>query len=427
MLMMKRYLWTEFRKIFLTYVFLLFFAIFGLILVCSFPSSKLKVNIANSLDTLKKEWIYPTYGLPFRKIILDNFTDSLMLNLSYSVDSGQPLRSAMINVYHDGKIDKDNQILNLEKVYLKKEVKPVFYYRYWHGYLLYLRPLLIFFSYSQIRVILTIILYFFLFIFLYLTWKRLGKKITFIFFASFLAVDYFYLGNSIHFSKVFFISLIGGIYFLLKSKAWQKGQSVLSLFFLIGALTSYFDLLSAPLIGLEILLILSVIVNKKWQSVFYIIFHSIFWGLGYGLFWLTKWIITDIFFVKGAFLAAYQQVLYRSTYQVDKNFSYLNTLKLNLFQLIGYDKSNKIIVFTIFLISILIFIFFNKINKKTIKEIIPFVLMGLIPYGWYMISASHAYLHVWFTYRNQLITVFSLVMIYLKLIDWKKIKSYLNK
>lgn len=424
---MKENLLTELRKIFFSYVFLLFLAISGLILTCSFPSSKLKINIASSLDILKKEWIYPTYGLPFRKIILDNFTDSLMLNLSYSVDSSQPLRSAMINVYHDGKIDKDNQILNLEKVYLKKEVKPVFYYRYWHGYLLYLRPLLLFFSYSQIRVILTIILYFLLFIFLYLTWEGLGKKIAFVFFVSFLAVDYFYLGNSIHFSKVFFIGLIGGIYFLLKLKDWQKDQSVLWLFFLIGALTSYFDLLSAPLISLEILLILSVFVNKKWQSVRHITLHSFFWGFGYGLFWVTKWIITDIFFVKGAFLSAYQQVLYRSIHQVDKNFSYLNTLKLNLFQLIGYDKTNKILVLVIFLIAVLIFVFFKKINKKTIKEIIPFLLMGVIPYGWYIVSASHAYLHVWFTYRNQLITVFSLVMIYLKLIDWKKIESYLNK
>lgn len=170
---------------------LIAFFISSLTIVSLIPQTFLKKNLYRSILELKKEGIYPTIGLPWRKIVVDNFTNALMLNVTYSINEKKPFSSSMNNFFYDSKEDKNNQILNLERLYQKQGINPVNYFRYWHGYLIFLRPLLVFFSYREIKIILTIILYLLFIYFVNLSLRELGKKITFAFLTGFLFVDFF--------------------------------------------------------------------------------------------------------------------------------------------------------------------------------------------------------------------------------------------
>lgn len=400
-----------FFQIIITYFVLIIFFIGSLILVSSIPTFLIKKNIHLSIQELKKEGIYPSIGWPWRKIVVDNFTNALMLNIAYSIDSQKPFQSALNNYFYNNKINKNDQILNLEKLYQKIDITPVNYSRYWHGYLLYLRPLLVFFSFKQIKIILTTILYLFFFSFVFLIGKKIGKKTAFSFLLGFLAVDFLFIGQSPSFFSPFLIGLLGGIYLLNKKEI----KNPYIIFFISGGLTSFFDLLSSPLVSLGIIILIMVNLRKVFYKEIFLMVG--FWFLGYLSLWLGKWIVSDLLFFNGAIKGAINQIFYRTIAVPDSNFSYGQTLMLNFFQLIGYDKTNKIIVFLLGIVSFLYLVKkFSFKKSHQFKSFIPLILISLIPYFWFLVVANHSYIHVWFTYRNQLMTVIALILIYFRLI-----------
>lgn len=404
-----------------TYFILLTIFLITLILSCLIPSSMLKQNIGKTLITLKKEGTYPSFGLPWRQIVLDNFTDTLMLNTAYSINSNNPIKSALVNVRYDGKVDSVNQISNLEKSYLQKDIQQVGYERYWHGYLLYLRPLLTIFSYSTIRSIITIFLYSSFILFMYLSWKKLGKKVTIAFLLGLISVDFYYLGQSMQFSIVFLIGLFGSIYLLC---VYKKNYSLYILFFIIGALTSFFDLLTAPLVTLGMLLVVATILEDK--NIKNILLHCLAWSIGYSFLWFSKWFIVQVLFTPGAIVTAFNEIVNRTVSQADTNFNHFNAVKLNFFQLIGYNRVNKIIVLSLFIISLIFFLRYFTFKKEKVNKSIPWILIGSIPYIWYLIAANHSYLHVWYTYRDQFISVVCVFLVAIEFIDWPHIKQNLK-
>ncbi len=408
-------------KFITTYFVLVSVFLITVIAACTIPSSLLKQNIGKTLNTLKKEGSYPSFGIPWRQIVLDNFTDTLMLNTVYSVDSKNPLKSALVNIRHDGNVDSINQISNLEKLYFNKDIQQVGYERYWHGYLIYLRPLLAIVSYSGIRIFITLLLYSSFIFFIYLSWKKLGKIITIAFILGLISVDFFYLGQSMQFSSVFLIGLLGGIYMIL---TYKNQHSLYILFFIIGALTSFFDLLTAPLITLGMLLIIATSLEKK--NKISIFLYCLLWSIGYLLLWFSKWLIVQILFTPGAIVAAFNQIIDRTVNRADANFSHLNAVKLNFFQLIGYNRVNKIIILFIFIVSSIFFIRYFAFKKEKINKVITWILIGIIPYLWYLIAANHSYLHVWYTYRNQFMSVVCLFLVAVEFIDWSYVRRDLK-
>ncbi len=380
------------------------------------PSSALKRNIGKTLIILNHEGTYPSFGLPWRRVALDNFTDTLMLNTGYSVDSKSPFKSALVNLRQDGVINNTDQVSNLQKLYSGKPVMKVGYERYWHGYLVFLRPLLVFFSYSSIRWINTLLLIIGLVVFSFLSWKKLGKKVTISFIVGLFAVDFFYLGQSMQFSSVFLLGLAGSIYLLY---TYKRNQNLLTLFFIIGGLTSFFDLLTAPLVTLGMLLVIATNLDKR--NLKNIILNCLAWSTGYLLLWYSKWAIVQYLYTPGAIMTAYNEILNRTGHQVDANFSHLNAVRLNLYQLRGYDKSDKVAELLAAVLYLIIFLKYLSVSKEKLKKIGPLILIAAIPYLWYYIAANHSYIHVWFTYRDQFMSVACVAIIALELVDWNRL------
>lgn len=404
----------QIKRFVIAFLVLLFVFFTLAVLVCAIPFSSLKNNVGESLKTFKQEGTYPSFGLPMRSIVLDNFTDSMMFNTAYSVDSSRPVFSAITNrrfVDPDNRID---QINSLEKLYLGKSGEFTNYERYWHGYLVYLRPLLTVFPYSAIRNIVAFFLYAGLIWFLYLSWKKLGKKETLFFLFAFILVDFFFIGRSLQFSSVFLIGLFSSIYYLLN---YRKNNFPYVLFFIVGGLTSFFDLLTAPLVGLGMLLAVSTVSDRK-QNIF---LNCLSWGVGYLSLWASKWLAAAVLFSPNAITTALDQIVNRTVNKADAGFSQMNALQLNFWQLIGYGRQNKIILLSFFIVFLIFLLKYFSFKKSKIKRIIPWLIIGAIPYLWYLVAANHSYLHVWYTYRNQFMSVVSFFMIVAEFIDWQRV------
>ncbi|HAU98683.1 MAG: hypothetical protein UX04_C0002G0276 [Microgenomates group bacterium GW2011_GWF2_45_18] len=407
-------------RIVLSYVVLLLIFVGSLYVVNNIPTEMVRKNLEGSVAVIKHEGMYPSRGISWRKIVLDNFTDAIMLNVAYSVDSNDPLRSSIRTIQHDGDEKAEDQALNLEKIGQKSGVHETVYERYWHGYLIFLRPLLTIGSYAHVRVVWSIALYILAGLVFVEMRKRVGIRAAFAFLIGLIAVDFFWIGESLQLSNVFMTGMIGS-YILLKNQHWSF-SSTLIFFFIMGGVTSYIDFLSAPLVGLSLLLFIAVerIRGKLVQKVALLAF---FWMVGYSSLWASKWFLAEFTYVRGAITSGYTKVEDRMMSPVDAEFSRVVAVKRNFLQFRGYDKRNKFallylgIGYSIFMLRYLTF------RSARFERVIIFLGLGFLPYAWYFFAAEHSYIHVLFTYRNQLMTVISFFLLSCEFVHWEKLRK----
>ena len=66
----------------------------------------------------------------------------------------------------------------------------------------------------------------------------------------------------------------------------------------------------------------------------------------------------------------------------------------------------KVLFPVLALLIIVLFIMIWKTGKKALA-LLPLMLIACIPYVWYFILANHSWIHGYFTYRVQIVTLFA--------------------
>ncbi len=402
----------------LNFFIILFVLLILLIIVNLIPNKYIENNVRKSVEVFMEEGNFPKvkYAYNYK---LDNYTDALMINTAYSVDSEKPLESAILmrrgyrpneNLKLEDKGTNDKPILQLMENVNKTNETYSEYSRYWHGYMIFLRPLLIFFNYVQIRIIMIITIIFLSLVLIYLTYKKINIYISIAAFFALLISNFIFIGMSLHHFFTYVIMLISSIYIILKYK--QKSDlKVCNVFFLIGMLTSFFDLLSYPLITFGVPAIYYILLKQKedeslkYKTVFKIM---IFWILGYTIMWFSKWIISDILYNTGTISDAFSKIFSYTASTQEVNVSILDAIKAN----INFVDKPLIFLFVTAIISLLLKCKFNL--KKIKKENIIYLIIGILPFAVFAIMKNHSYIHARFTNINLLITNLVLLIITVK-------------
>lgn len=293
-------------KLILIYFIMVITLILILTIVNLIPRNNIASNVRESLQTFIKEGTFPKINFTY-SYLLDNYTDALMINTAYSVDSNNPLESAILmrRNYRPNeeleleKIDNENNTIeNLKDTLNGNNTIYYEYSRYWHGYMIWLRPLLAFFNYSQIRIILTVIIITLSIMLIYLTYKKINIYISSATLFMLIVSNFYFIGMSLQYSSVFIIMLLTSIYVILKYKHIKE---ITTVFFIVGILTSFFDLLTTPLLTLGIPIIYYMLLrNTENKDNLKILFKIIiYWALGYGIMWISKWIVSDCLYQTG--------------------------------------------------------------------------------------------------------------------------------
>ena len=118
----------------------------------SLNNKRIVNHVYESAQTIEKEGVYPRVILNAEKAQLDNFTDSWMLTIAMGIDGKTSIDSAM-SCYYKFNEDSEDKAENLLRVVRGEKTEEYEYTRYWHGYQVFLRPLLQVFNYEEIRYI----------------------------------------------------------------------------------------------------------------------------------------------------------------------------------------------------------------------------------------------------------------------------------
>ena len=323
------------------------------------------------------------------------------------------------------------------------------YARYWHGYLIVLRPLFVFMSYEQIRYLYMAIHMMALVGIALKMDKRFDRTMVCGWVISMIAVNFVSLPFSLQYSWVFFI-MYGAIYYIdrcyEKNKMINGDVDLLCFFLVIGMLTSFIDLLTAPLLtlGLPLLYVLLIRIRLKndvvcKRNIIMTIAASASWMLGYIGCWAMKWILAIPVLKRNLLSEAILRIGVQTKGNFDSGAGGGGTIPSSLFKALAYNVyallppglTNEIdmdawmpffiFVFICIVVLVILFIRYHE-SMDIVKSYIPIGILMLYPYAWYGITTRHAQVHPMFTYRNQIIAVLAGWVIVSQCIRWSEIK-----
>lgn len=386
-----------------------------LLLVHLLPTETMRQNLHWSMDMITAEFRDELVVDGYRSTLTGNFTDCLMLeNAVYSNDEHSVLEQ-VLHMYRSESNNVEGQYSEWEpgrslKDYLEGVPQPceVEYGRYWHGYLIVLKPLLIFTSFNTLRLLNSALQLIGIgFVVIGFTRKKAEPLAT-----AFLISLPFMFFISTFASLSLSICLYLLVFALLAQLKWDDilyERKIYYIFFLLtGITTAYFDFLTYPLITLAFPLCVYLYFHGESlkERVIKSLLFCIEWSIGYVGMWASKWILCDLLTDSSTIQDAFATLLLRTQSADSGSGGLIGVLKLNLSPFM--NRCYLLLALIIIIVGV-IFFFKNGIKNslKNVKTALPYFGIALLPFLWYPATQNHSLQHWPYTCRIISITVFA--------------------
>lgn len=389
-----------------------------LALVFLLPVQGMKDNVQRSIEIYDYEGVYPQMMWGYKMSQLDNCTDATMILSAIFPGSGNVINDAM----RISRIEYHNQAHQVDSLTdyandVPGETYTISYPRYWHGYLIILKPLLLLFDVADIRIGSMFLLFLALAcIILQMQKKGLANYIL-PFGISVLLMNPITIPLSFQFSAVSYIMLLS-VWIALSRNEWEF-EKLFFFFVMIGIATAYFDFLTFPIVGLYFPVIFILMQEKSWKKAMKIVLLcSVAWIIGYVGMWSGKWLVGSILTKEDLFANAFARAgQYTSMEHGDGKINILQVIWKNMRVLVRWP-------IVIIGMGIALWLGKNLLKAKkehnlTVKWLLPFSLVAFAPIVWYIAAGTHSYIHYWFTYRELCVSVFAILTGLWKVMDAK--------
>lgn len=401
------------------------------------PGEPVRAQIARSVPLLQQEGLYPEF-FGFKLFQMDNYTDTVMLFEAATADEAPPLTSMMTNTAYN--VDNfetlpDDLLQYLEKDMAtgaekpnKAELTPFSYARYWHGYLIWLRPLLLVLTYGQIRVVLYLVLFALLGGVLVLLRRHCGLRAACWFGASQLLVAVFFVPHQLQFFTTFAIAYAGCLWLLYKPR---RSDALCLALLVLGVVTAFCDLLVTPVLTVGLPLAVWLLRPEQrlrggWPQCLLSLAGCLCWGTGYALCWATKWVAASL--VTGADIVgdALGQIAVRTAADT------WHGMELSWGNIIGFvytTLQSKGLFWPLVVLAVLAVAVFvlSLRSRAALTRAMPLALVALLPPVWFAVLRTHSIQHGWFTWRNIAVTLFSGCGFLYYACGWGALKTRIQK
>lgn len=404
-----------------------------LTLVFCIPTGMIKEHVAQSVDrVLRSEGSYPQNAF-LRHIWRDkeSYTDAIMVQYAFEKVSGKNAFEHAMWAYH---YDLEEEIWaaedSLRAVLAGKEPSQMHlreYSRYWHGYLLYLKPLLLIFSWGQLVWLGMGLQLALMAAVVVISVRRKCPGVIVAMAAGLLFMKPELMVVSLTMSVSCVITLVAVLILLSKGDWLRERQYYPEFFLCIGILTAYFDFLTYPIVtlGFPLCVYFLMTESEKISEIAQrIVGYSFCWGVGYAGMWASKWVIADLTLHTGTIRDAVWNVIGRTEaiggrprmngglYVISLNFQeYGSTVYLGFAAVLG-----------IVTVGMLLWALCRKLPFKTlVARIVPFLVIGVIPFAWIVVVQHHSALHARFTFRILGVTAMALGCVCVQVIKLLKI------
>ena len=376
------------------------------------PVENMQRNVEKSMDIFMEEGENPFVLNGYKGSSLDNYTDAIMLGSAVYGEGDEPAAVREMRVSRAcGAADAPMESLATYLESRGTEGEHTDYARYWHGYLVFLKPLLCFLDYVQIRILNGILLIGMLsWIVLEFLKKKMWRGAA-AYLLSVCSVFPMAIPFSLQFSTIFYIGNIALLLVLKGNSIWKEKDRYLLFFEIVGMCTSYLDFLTYPLFTFGMPMVMCLTLNKEYSlkdKLCFFLKNGIAWGMGYTLMWAGKWLVGSLITGENLLSSALGVVSFRMSGQAyDESLNRIMAILRN-----GYIYFN--LAGVILAAAVLIWIFVSVWKKRdalNVAELLPLGMATCMPVLWYFVMANHSYIHYWYTFRALAVSVFALAMI----------------
>ena len=293
----------------------------------------------------------------------------------------------------------------------------IIYPRYWHGYLVVLKPLLLATNVTGVRVINSYVLFVLMAAAIVLFYKKLGAIYAASFILVLLTLNPVTLAMAFQIDAVIYIMLLSVILTLWKNERLWESAHYPWLFLFIGIFTAFFDFLTFPLVGFGVPWLVYYVLNKRrlrhFDSLACLCNHVACWLLGYVGMWSGKWLVSWLLTGYNTMYDAYLNIGNRISHTGRGGQAIVPwEAVIENFVVFFHDP----LLFVILIIFIY-FVYHVIITKRLVIQnstSIPFFIVAALPFLWYMALCNHSYVCVEETYRHLVVTEFAALCLFIE-------------
>ncbi len=280
------------------------------------------------------------------------------------------------------------------------------YGRYWHGYVLILRPLFYFMDYWDYLLVNSFAQLFVMGCVGYAIFKVTGKKRYLLaFFCSCAFLTPAATAMSLQYSPIFYISMLGSLFCLLKADWILEKNRRYYVFLLLGILTCFFDFLTYPLLSFAFpfcwLLVAADTKVNLIERIKLLFGGGVSFIFGWGGFFIVKWLIQAIVCGPEIFQDGFGTVFGHLGHDIPDSYMMLHQ-NYNRLDTIYNNFRHYLFPLFVIIMTIWICVFLYKYLRGGIQiklEQLIFAAVTLTSPAWYLILYVHTTYHHLFTYR----------------------------
>lgn len=408
---------------------------FGLLAVSSYlPAQPIGRNIAADARVLLEEPRERTWlGIEH---LTDPYTDALIMNTTM-IDKSDALGSSLAGRNFAGASGdaRESLVTRAENGIGANDT----YGRFWHGYTGPLRALFSFMTYTQWRVLNTVLVWIGVVALVLVGWRRLGPTAALLLAVALMFAAPPVVGESLQFSPVFHLAVWASVVGLLLARDRECRDFDLYLFLVVGLATAYLDLFTAPLLtlGLPLVVLLAHRISQrtraseptgltKWELTGR---ATGSWALGYGVMWASKW----AFMVAAVDRLAMEDVATSATVwlgpgvgiferwtAMSTNFEYLVPASWWPNDVSG-TLAPMVVLLIVFGVLALWFVLARVVGVKdgSVPQALPLLAVAIGPMLWLMVVVRHAADAAFMEYRVLLVTMAAVALFFRYTIQWR--------
>ena len=385
-----------------------------LLMTCVYilPTGRMLTQADRSLPIFENEGTSFCWAPEEKSARLDGFTDAIMLQTAVYAQDENPMQAAMRNdrmEFTEGKLDPAGSLK--QYVYGDRSGYVVDYARYWHGYLLFLKPLLLFFSLSDIRMMNAALQLILAAGVLLLAFRKRGLRLALPMGLALLVLNPVSTALSMQFSSIYYLTLLGLLIMLL-TESWDRSWGYL-VFLFLGIGTAFFDFLTYPACAVGTWLALQALMSRAdgKTRLLKTVGSGAAWAFGYGGMWSGKWLAASLITGNSVMRDAVEQAQYRSGGEVTAAEGGVNaTFGAVLSRNLGVLANPAAAVIVLALLGLLVWLLVTKRCRFALERAsLPSLAVAFaVPFVWYFLLRNHSLVHCWMTYRNLSAAVFAL-------------------
>ena len=385
-----------------------------LLMTCVYilPTGRMLTQADRSLPIFENEGTSFCWAPEEKSARLDGFTDAIMMQIAVYIRDADPLKAAMQNdrmEFTEGKLDPAGSLK--QYVYGDRSGYVVDYARYWHGYLLFLKPLLLFFSLSDIRMMNAALQLILAAGVLLLAFRKRGLRLALPMGLALLVINPVSTALSMQFSSIYYLTLLGLLIMLL-TESWDRSWGY-QVFLFLGIGTAFFDFLTYPACAVGTCLTLQALMSRAdgKTRLLKTVGSGAAWAFGYGGMWSGKSLAASLITGNSVMRDAVEQARFRSVGEVAAAEGGVNaTFGAVLGRNLGVLANPAAAVIVLALLGLLVWLLVTKRCRFALERasLLSLAIAFAVPFAWYFLLRNHSLVHCWMTYRNLSAAVFAL-------------------